>query len=173
MGPAVLPPLMATLNDLSWERVRGTAVHGSTPFDMRLLTEVMSGLWLGAHPRVIPEDAKAILSLYPVNYEPSTADSRRGLIPIRRVNLADSLEVPSPELLDDLAQWVTDRLIEGGPVLVHCQMGLNRSALVVGLVMVRQGWSPEDAINHLRLKRSPAVLCNPAFAQWLLDREPS
>jgi protein-tyrosine phosphatase len=46
---------------------------------------------------------------------------------------------------------------------------LNRSALVAGMALILDGWKPADAIALLREKRSPAVLCNPAFEQWLLS----
>lgn len=51
-------------------------------------------------------------------------------------------------------------------VLVHCQMGLNRSALVAGLVLVYSGLSGEDAVARLQARR-PGALYNEVFAAYL------
>jgi protein-tyrosine phosphatase len=51
-------------------------------------------------------------------------------------------------------------------VLVHCQMGLNRSALVAGLVLVYNGLSGEDAVLRLQARR-PGALYNDVFASYL------
>lgn len=57
----------------------------------------------------------------------------------------------------------------GKKVLIRCQAGLNRSGLVMALVLIRDGYRPADAIRLMREKRSSAVLCNTRFAKWLLD----
>jgi hypothetical protein len=41
---------------------------------------------------------------------------------------------------------------------------------VAGLALVRSGMTPDAAIALLREKRSPAVLCNPTFEQWLREQ---
>ena len=51
-------------------------------------------------------------------------------------------------------------------VLVHCQMGLNRSALVAGLVLVYNGLSGEAAVQLLQARR-PGALYNDVFASYL------
>jgi len=53
-------------------------------------------------------------------------------------------------------------------VTVHnCQAGLNRSSLVAAYALMLAGATAADAIELLRQERSPAALCNPAFADWL------
>jgi protein-tyrosine phosphatase len=51
-------------------------------------------------------------------------------------------------------------------VLIHCQMGLNRSALVAGLVLVYNGLSGADAVLRLQARR-PGALYNEVFASYL------
>jgi protein-tyrosine phosphatase len=66
---------------------------------------------------------------------------------------------------------VADRLRQGHTVLVHCQAGLNRSNLIAALALMRlTGCDAAAAIALLREKRSPLVLCNEAFEQYLLAR---
>jgi hypothetical protein len=61
----------------------------------------------------------------------------------------------------------------GKRILVRCLAGLNRSALVVTLVMIAAGYSASDAIELIRAKRSVWVMHNPEFYEWLLALDPS
>jgi protein-tyrosine phosphatase len=54
----------------------------------------------------------------------------------------------------------------GDRVLVHCGMGLNRSALIAGLILTYRGMKGEDAVKLLRSKR-PGALFNDTFANYL------
>lgn len=58
-------------------------------------------------------------------------------------------------------------LVEGGyKILAHCGMGLNRSALMAGLILVYLGVDGKDAVALLRSKR-PGALFNQNFASYL------
>ena len=56
----------------------------------------------------------------------------------------------------------------GDRVLIRCQAGLNRSGLVTALVLIKDGYSPSQAINLIRAQRGEDALCNYHFEQWLL-----
>lgn len=56
----------------------------------------------------------------------------------------------------------------GKRVLVRCQAGLNRSGLVMALVLIREGYTPAEAIHLIRSQRGQAALCNSTFEKWLL-----
>lgn len=59
------------------------------------------------------------------------------------------------------------RLVMGGEkVLAHCGMGLNRSALVAGLILTYLGMNGAAAVDLLRQKR-PGALFNDTFAEYL------
>lgn len=58
----------------------------------------------------------------------------------------------------------------GKRVLVRCQAGLNRSGLVMALVLMRDGYSAEDAIAKIRDQRGERALCNTIFENWLLTK---
>jgi protein-tyrosine phosphatase len=58
---------------------------------------------------------------------------------------------------------------KGKRVLVRCQAGINRSGLVMALMLIRDGYTPEDAINLMRGKRGQAVLANKHFEKWLME----
>jgi hypothetical protein len=68
-----------------------------------------------------------------------------------------------------LVNSVYDDWQSGKRVLVRCLAGLNRSGLVLTLVMIMAGYSAIDAIEQIRIKRSEWVLHNPDFERWLLE----
>jgi Dual specificity phosphatase, catalytic domain len=57
----------------------------------------------------------------------------------------------------------------GKKVLIRCQAGLNRSGLITALVLMREGYSAEEAICLIRDKRSGYALFNSTFEKWLLS----
>ena len=61
----------------------------------------------------------------------------------------------------------------GKRVLVRCQAGINRSGLVMALMLIREGYSPENAIDLMRHKRGEAVLANQHFERWLMGLDAS
>ena len=55
----------------------------------------------------------------------------------------------------------------GKKCLVRCQAGMNRSGLVVALLLMRDGMSADDAITLIRKKRSEWALSNEYFTRYL------
>lgn len=55
----------------------------------------------------------------------------------------------------------------GKRVLIRCQAGLNRSGLIMALVLIREGYTPDEAIELIREKRCEAALCNDRFVSYL------
>lgn len=58
----------------------------------------------------------------------------------------------------DLSESILGRLREGGTVVVHCVGGIGRSGMIAACVCVIAGMSPDQAIAHVRLHRSPRAL---------------
>jgi protein-tyrosine phosphatase len=75
--------------------------------------------------------------------------------------------------LDQLVSSLYSDWQAGKRVLVRCQAGWNRSGLITGLVLMREGFSAEEAIDLIRRMRSPNALCNSTFEQYLKEQEPS
>lgn len=76
--------------------------------------------------------------------------------------------VPEPESrIWGVAQDISDRLDRGESVLVRCQMGINRSGLIVAATLLLRGWTIEEALAEIRARRDPMALSNPHFADWL------
>lgn len=73
-----------------------------------------------------------------------------------------------PDFLDEVVtfahrQWWDQRK----RVLIRDFSGLNRCGLVAALVLMRTGWTAEDAIYAVQEGRSPYALCKPSYLNYL------
>jgi len=154
--------------DPTQQRMSGYAAHGNTPFDVPYITEIVPGLWQGGctNGLKLPHQIKHLVSLYP--WESYDVDQQ--LDSKLEVRMYDSTGQGFDQV-DALAEWV-NVCRPGGPVLVHCQAGLNRSSLVVARALILEGMDPDDAISLIRDKRSAACLCNTSFLRWLKVQVP-
>ena len=75
-------------------------------------------------------------------------------------------DLPDLHRLHAVAGLGAGLVAQGDKVLVHCGMGLNRSALIAGLILTYGGMKGEDAVELLRSKR-PGALFNHSFADYL------
>jgi hypothetical protein len=75
-------------------------------------------------------------------------------------------ELPDPVRLEAVAMLGAYMIRSGHRVLSHCGMGLNRSALVAGLILHYLGMSGAGAVERLR-ERRPGALFNEVFADHL------
>lgn len=150
--------------DPAKQRMNGIATHGMTPFDVPFISQIEGNLWQGGcrEGLILPTFFKHVVSLY--KWESYTVE--HDLETSMTVKMFDSIGQGFEEI-DDLAEWV-NMCCDDGPTLVHCQAGLNRSSLVAGRTLTLRGWTPAQAIELLRQRRSPACLCNRAFEEWLL-----
>lgn len=69
--------------------------------------------------------------------------------------------------INDVAKMAHSAWKDGHKVLLRCQGGKNRSALVMGVVLLKEGYSAEDAIALMREKRDPEILFNEHFVRAL------
>jgi protein-tyrosine phosphatase len=147
-------------------RMRGSTVHGDLWFDCPVVTQVTDDLWMGGwdHGLVLPAEVRHLVSLYRWGMYDAPAPMSSFLV----VEMYDADEAVPAEQILHLARWV-NLCRRDALTLVHCQAGLNRSALVVATALVLEGYEPATAIELLRDVRSPAVLCNPSFERWLLE----
>jgi hypothetical protein len=153
-------PRVRTMN----ARTRHGNHHVTAPF----MSEVAPNLWHGGveHGLILPEFIKFKLSLYMwedyiIGHDVDTMT----------VEMYDS-EDQGFEQIADLAEWVNASRTRG-PVLVHCQAGLNRSSLVVARAMIDAGdvANGQEAIDRIRTRRDVACLCNPAFETYVRSME--
>ena len=78
----------------------------------------------------------------------------------------------APQMIDDGVEWVRVRLEAGTRVLIHCEHGIGRSALLALCILVARGIRPLDAMNRLKAARpvaSPGAEQIEAFRNWVLS----
>jgi len=76
----------------------------------------------------------------------------------------------APRMIDDGVAWVRSRLDAGTRVLIHCEHGIGRSALLALCTLVAGGAGPLDAMNRLKAGRpvaSPGAEQIEAFRSWV------
>ncbi len=76
--------------------------------------------------------------------------------------------MPNLDRLHAVALLGSQLVAQGHRVLSHCGMGLNRSALVAGLILMDMGMTGPQAVERLRQRR-PGALFNEVFAKYLRD----
>jgi rhodanese-related sulfurtransferase len=90
------------------------------------------------------------------------------------------LHLPTPDLepathahLEKGVAFARERLARGDRILIHCQHGIGRSALLALCVLVDHGWKPLDALRHAKDRRwvvSPSRMQYDGWVDWLRSR---
>lgn len=86
----------------------------------------------------------------------------------QRFGIADAQldEDSKPEIMQ-LADWLHSEWKKGKAVAGKCQAGLNRSSLIVALVLLKEGYTATEAIELIREKRSQYALFNNHFVAFV------
>lgn len=83
------------------------------------------------------------------------------------------LEPASAEMLEQGVRFARDHIDRGRKVLIHCQHGIGRSALLSLCVLVDQGMEPLEALKRAKDSRervSPSLSQYRGWAKWLASR---
>ena len=152
--------------------------HTDPAWPLEIHTEILPRLWQGGtanedtfnqlrEPQITKQQFDSVYTLYafanPVDWM------------VREVRLGfyddyEALSIDSGELYR-LARMAHRDWKRGERVLIRCQAGLNRSGLIMGLTLLKEGYSAEQAIELMRAKRASHVLMNPLFESWLMAHD--
>ena len=141
-----LTELWTEIEDGLW--VGGTAdadivLNGRDGYD-----SPFSGLIVTEDAEIGPDDFDAVVTLYawarPVDW----------LVEEYRWGIFDGGAAPDLDKIKDAVVWAHKRWKSGNKTLLRCQAGLSRSTFFTALVLVRDGWEIQDAVDHIRRKRS-------------------
>jgi predicted protein tyrosine phosphatase len=83
------------------------------------------------------------------------------------------MDSANPDHLEIGVSFVAERLRRGEKVLIHCEHGVGRSALLALCVLVDQGFDPLAALTHAKERReavSPSYAQYAGWARWLAAR---
>lgn len=145
--------------------------------------EVKPGLWLGGthddhdlafekrrigRPPISREDFDTVITLYAWAL-PADWFVKEVRLGIHDGDMSDFDMVALRQLVEIAhSDWRA-----GKRVLIRCQAGINRSGLVMALVLIRSGMSADKAIELMRAKRADSVLRNLTFETWLRSIKPA
>jgi protein-tyrosine phosphatase len=134
------------------------------------MSEIVPGLFVGSKPDPGRHSGVDVIVLAALEYQPS-AELFPG-VEVIHVPLDDAPNrlLRNDEIADatEAGSRVARRLRAGRRVLVSCQMGLNRSALIVALAMYEvYGMSADEIIARLRKERGAWALSNLNFERLL------
>lgn len=118
--------------------------------------------------------AHAIAAVIDLRQEDCDDEARLRAAGIEFLHLpTPDLEPASAEMLEQGVRFARHRIAAGGKVLIHCQHGIGRSALLALCVLVDQGWDPLAALLHAKDRRevvSPSRSQYEGWSAWLASR---
>lgn len=82
------------------------------------------------------------------------------------LGIDDAGHAPPDEWFQAGTEHVLRRLEDGGQVLIHCHMGVNRAPSLGFAVLLALGWDPIDALDRIRERRRVAFA---SYAEDALD----
>lgn len=142
-------------------------------YPTELWSEILEGFWIGgtddddtydqlAKPMITKNEFDTVFTAY------SFANPVDWFVKEIRYGFYDSHEAGfNPTELDDIASMMYADWKKGKKVLFRCQAGLNRSSLCAALVLIKDGYTADEAIALIRKKRSKFALFNESFVEYL------
>lgn len=113
--------------------------------------------------RIHPEDIKALAAsgvTHVVDTRSEYRDDAEALakehIELLYLPTADTQPLTSEQMFQG-AQWVQERIEQGGRVLIHCEHGVGRSAQLTCAVLIYDGMHAHDALQLVQQKRWQAA----------------
>jgi hypothetical protein len=140
-----------------------------------LWSEVLPGLWQGGtddndvfdqleKPMITKKQFDLVVTAY------SLANPVDWFVKELRFGFYDSdMRDFDPSDLQAIVRMAHAEWKRGQRVLIRCQAGMNRSGLIMALILIREGYTAEDAIDLIRAKRSKHALFNGRFEKWLKE----
>lgn len=141
-----------------YDRIDDNVVLGALPFAK------------DAESLVKAENIKAVISMnedYELRLFSNDAEAWKQYgVEFLQLSTVDIFETPCQDKLSKGVAFINKfRTGENrGTVYVHCKAGRTRSATLVGCyLMMKNGWTPQEAVNHMRSRRPHILLHN---QQW-------
>lgn len=144
---------------VKWNETWPAGLYGVAP---RPFDHVLGNLYIGG----IIDDISMFRYVFCCTHDKTYRGTSNAIIHIAAFYDIEE-RLPPEWLIDDVVGRVLE-CCSKGPTYVHCTAGLNRSALIVALALVKLGWEPETAVAHLRTARCENVLSNPTFLKRVL-----
>ena len=152
-----------------------TAPRYSIEYPTELWSEILPGLWQGGTDDDDVDVQKTVPAIQPKHFDTvvtayAWANPVDWFVKEIRFGFYDgTMEDFDPAELEDIVSMAYADWKRGKKVGVRCQAGMNRSGLIVALVLMKDGFTAEQAIGLIREKRSKHALFNKKFVEYLLS----
>lgn len=151
-----------------------TAPRYSIEYPTELWSEILPGLWQGGTDDDDVDVQKTVPAIQPKHFDTvvtayAWANPVDWFVKEIRFGFYDGTMADfDPAELEDIVSMAYADWKRGKKVGVRCQAGMNRSGLIVALVLMKDGFTAEQAIGLIREKRSKHALFNKKFVEYLL-----
>lgn len=152
-----------------------TAPRYSIEYPTELWSEILPGLWQGGTDDDDVDVQKTVPAIQPKHFDTvvtayAWANPVDWFVKEIRFGFYDGTMADfDPAELEDIVSMAYADWKRGKKVGVRCQAGMNRSGLIVALVLMKDGFTAEQAIGLIREKRSKHALFNKKFVEYLLS----
>ncbi|KAK7868100.1 hypothetical protein R5R35_005547 [Gryllus longicercus] len=142
---------MEKISSRRWyDRIDETVILGALPF--KNMTNKL----------VSDERVKGVVSMnesYELLLANEKEDWEKRGVQFLQLSTTDIFETPCQDKLKRGVTFISSFKDTGGSVYVHCKAGRTRSATLVGCyLMTANRWSPEEAVQFMKNKRSHILL---------------
>jgi len=78
------------------------------------------------------------------------------------------MQVPSSsEGVTHVVDTITSELSSGRNVFIHCRQGIGRTGLIAACLLLKSGWTPQKAMEHLSAARALPVPETEEQSRWI------
>ena len=125
-------------------------------------------MWLGNYNAAEHVPASTSLVINCTNHIPFFSDHSTNI----RIPVEDNEDPKQQSIIvkywtDELMDTILNHILQSRDVLIHCQMGRQRSAATVAAFFMTTGMSKEDSIHKIRLKHKEAFFPDINFDEAL------
>lgn len=139
------------------------------------VSKITEQLYVGSQPvvgRYLAGKGVQTLCLCAMEFQPEDS-AFPGVETVLRCPIDDAEPTPAMiRMVKQASQGVANSLAMGKRTLVVCHMGLNRSALVAALALIRLGVKPSAAVEAIKQARGKHCFSNRWFEQVALKFRP-
>ena len=136
--------------------VRWRALSGTRPN----MEQVIGNIWVGganSPELIVNRGFNAVLDLREEDSQDYRSFLQEHNIDYLNIKIPDR-HGASAEDLSKIVEWLEEKDKKGDKVLVHCNLGRGRAALVVAAYMVHEGATPDEAVRKIKEKRQVTYL---------------
>jgi len=119
------------------------------------MNRITQNVWVGGvnHPYfIVDQNFDAVVDLRKKDDDKYISYLQKSGIKLLKKPTPDGSGISPRDLLDTV-EWIVAKVRTGAKVLIHCDLGRGRAALVISSYLVYSGLNPETALRFVKKKR--------------------